>query len=99
MAHLLNLTRVAAEPSLIIMWSGQPSAWRWRGRMYDLAELLATWEDGAGRRWYRVLSEEGLTFLLGRDRNGWTAALWQQGGEKANPTATAAGRGSLLPVV
>lgn len=76
MALLLNLTRTAAEPSLIIKWGGLPSAWRWRGRMHDLAVLHTQWEDDAGRQWYRVESTEGLIFLLGRQPGGWVAARW-----------------------
>jgi hypothetical protein len=46
--------------------------------MYELAVLHAHWEDLAGRTWYRVESEEGLTFLLGRDEKGWVAAPWRE---------------------
>lgn len=76
MAVLLDMTRAAAEESLIIKWGGLPASFRWRGRMYDVAELHAEWEDHAGRTWYRVESEEGLLFLLGRDTNSWVAAPW-----------------------
>ena len=64
MAVLLDMTRAAAEESLIIKWGGLPASFRWRGRMYDVAELHAEWEDHAGRTWYRVESEEGHMFLL-----------------------------------
>lgn len=76
MAAVLDMTRAAAEPSLIIKWGGEPSAWRWRGRLYEVAAVLARWADHAGREWYRVESEEGLTFLLGHDRDGWVASPW-----------------------
>lgn len=75
-ALLLDITRAAAEPSLIIKWGGLPSSWRWRGRLYDVAEIHAQWEDEAGRAWFRVESMEGLIFLLGRDRDGWVASPW-----------------------
>lgn len=74
MAAILDITRAAAEPSLIIKWGGLPASWRWRGHMYDVAVLHAQWEDESGRAWYRVESQEGLFFLLGRDRDGWVAA-------------------------
>ncbi len=76
MAVILNLTATTAEPTLVIKWLGMPATWRWRGRMYNAAVIHAHWEDESGRSWYRVESEEGLIFLLGRDRDGWTAALW-----------------------
>lgn len=76
MAAVLDLSRAAAEQSLVFMWNGMPAAWRWRGRLYDTAVMHATWEDGQGRTWYRAESEEGLIFLLGRDLTGWTAVLW-----------------------
>jgi hypothetical protein len=76
MAVLLDITRTNAEPSLIIKEGGRPAVWRWGGRYHDLAFLHAEWEDEEGRCWYRVESREALTFLLGRDRDGWVAALW-----------------------
>lgn len=73
---ILQLTRTAAEPTLIIKYGGLPASWRWRERLYRLAVLHAQWEDPAGVEWYRVESEEGLIFLLGRSTTGWMAALW-----------------------
>lgn len=73
---VLDLMRSTQEPSLIIKWGGMPASWRWRGRLYDLAMLHAQWTDDCGHDWYRVESEEGLVFLLGRSRDGWTATLW-----------------------
>lgn len=80
MAMLLHLTRIAHEPTLVFKWGGMPSAWRWRGRFYDLALLHASWQDPSGKQWYRVESREGLVFLLGRDGSGWVAALWRRAG-------------------
>ncbi|HYG60136.1 MAG TPA: hypothetical protein VD902_18875 [Symbiobacteriaceae bacterium] len=87
MAVVLDMTRAAAEPSLIIKWGGLPASWRWRGHMYDAAVVHTSWEDEAGREWHRVESEEGLTFLLGRDRNGWVAAPWPGGQRVARSSA------------
>ncbi len=76
MAALLDITRATTEPSLIIKWGGLPAAWRWRGRMYELAVLHTQWQDEAGHDWYRVESTEGQIFLLSLQAKGWVAALW-----------------------
>jgi hypothetical protein len=94
MAALLALA--AAEPSIIIKWNGMPASWRYGGRLYDAATIDAEWEDQAGRSWYRVESEEGLPFLLGRDANGWVAAPLRPR-ERKSP-GTSAGAGRFLPI-
>ncbi len=74
MAILLDFHRSQAEPSLVIMDSGMPASWQWQEHFFDAAIFHAWWEDGEGRTWYRVETSQGRLFLLGRDRNGWTAA-------------------------
>ncbi|HWI60514.1 MAG TPA: hypothetical protein VNT75_01605 [Symbiobacteriaceae bacterium] len=100
-ALLCDITRAAAEPSLVIKWSGEPDSWRWRGRLYDVAAIHAWWEDQAGTEWYRVESTDGAIFLLGRDRDGWVAAPWpstERKGQGKSP-GTSAGAHRFLPVV
>lgn len=74
MAALLDISRQSAEQSLVIKYNGMPASFRWRGTMHETAVLHTSWEDGAGRTWYRVESAEGRFFLLGCGRDGWTAA-------------------------
>lgn len=100
MAALLEITRTAAEPSLIIKWSGQPASFRWRGRLYDVASICTRWDDPSGREWFRVESEEGSIFLLGRDRDGWVAAPWPaSAGERKGSGHISAGAGRFQPSV
>lgn len=97
-ALLLDITRAAAEPSLIIKWGGMPSSWRWRGRLYDVAAIHAQWEDPSGREWFRVESEEGQIFVLGRDRDGWVAAPWPYSSSQRKSSGTNAEAGFLPSV-
>lgn len=97
MPAVVKLTRTLAEPSLIIRWGGMPAAWRWRGRMHDLAVLHSHWEDEEGREWYRVESTGGQVFLLGRESSGWTAALRPARGERRTNRSGSGAWGVVSP--
>lgn len=100
MAAILDLTRAAMEPSIIIRWGGLPSVWRWRGTAYELAALHSQWKDRNGTAWYRVESRGGQIFLLSYGSAGWSAALWpapaESGRKKEEPRQRQGCRGRLI---